>query len=130
MATLLIRRNDANNDRTFGAGLRNYASGSEAAIQRMKCRLRVVLGEWFLDTTEGVPWWQVDTSTVRPIMGAPRDLRYAESVIKACILGTDGIASLVSFSSSFDTKTRKWSVSAKVITTDGDAASFANEVFG
>jgi hypothetical protein len=121
MATLRVRRLDANHDMTFGGGKNNYAATGEATGQRLRTRLLLILGEWFLDTTAGVPWLQPPDSDTRPIMGGPRDLQYSEGVLKAAILGTDGVATLDSFSMTFDGTTRKLSVSASGTTADGDA---------
>lgn len=124
METAPVRRLDANHDMTFGAGMRNIATGSEAAMQRLRCRLLSILGDWDLDQSHGIPWWQDPNSSVRPIMGAPRDLRYAESVIKKVILETNGIATIEAFASDFDGNTRQWTVRATCTTVDGQAFSF------
>jgi len=122
MATARVRRLDRDNDATFGKGARNYASDSESTEQRLLCYLRGIGGEYFLDTTRFIPWFQAEDSDVKPIMGAngPRDLAYAEALIKAGILGVDGIASLDSFSVSFDANTRHMSISAEVTDDDGN----------
>lgn len=93
-------------------------------MQRLRCRMLSVLGDWDLDQSHGIPWWQDPTSKVRPIMGAPRDLRYAESVIKKVILETNGIATIESFASDFDGDTRRWTVRGTCTTVDGQAFSF------
>lgn len=121
MATSPVRRLDANHDYTFGGGLRNIATGSEAAEQRLRCRLLSVVGDWFLDITHGVPWWQPEQSDTQPIMGGPWNLAYAEATLKAAILATDGVATLDTFTLSVDGKTRKLSVSCSGTTVDGGA---------
>jgi hypothetical protein len=118
--SLAVRRLDANHDMTFGRGKRNIARTAEAVGQRLRCRLLMILGEWFLDTGAGVPWWQPDGSGTRPIMGASKNLQYAEAVLKATIIATDGIATLESFSMLFNGTTRKLTVAATGTTVDGD----------
>jgi hypothetical protein len=120
MGTLRVRRLDKNHDMTFGGGLRNIAGGAEGTAQRLRCRLLMIQGEWFLDTSAGVPWWQPEGNGVQPIMGASRNLQYAEAVLKTAILGTDGVATLESFSMSFNGTTRNLTVSASGTTVDGD----------
>jgi hypothetical protein len=122
-----VRRLDASWDFTFGRGRENYIDGQEAIAQRIKSRLLLILGEWFLDTGAGVPWFQPEDSSVRPIMGGPRDLSYAEAVLKAQILGTDGVRSLESFEMSFDPRTRMLLIDAVVTTDDGDALTVSLE---
>ena len=33
-------------------------TGPEYAAQKIRQRFKLILGEWFLDTTKGVPWFQ------------------------------------------------------------------------
>lgn len=121
MATLRVRRLDANHDSMFGGSQRDFASGAEAAQQRLRCRILYILGEWFLDTDGGVPWWQPEDSDVEPIMGGKKNLTYAETVLKQTILETDGIATIESFSINVNPTSRKMTVSCSVTTVDGDA---------
>jgi len=123
MATQRVRRLDSSHDKTFGRGAANFASGSESAAQRLRCRLKLIRGEFRLDQDAGVPWWQLADSAVRPIMGVPRDPSYVEATIKATILGTDGIESIVSFTMSFNGSTRRQSISFVVRDVDGNLVS-------
>ena len=118
--TAIVRRLDSAHDMTFGAGLRNYATGAEGTAQRVRCRLLTNVGEWFLDTSVYVPWWQLEGSDVQPIMGGPKNLQYAEAQLKAVILATDGVASIVAFSMTFEGATRKLKVAVTGTTVDGD----------
>lgn len=120
MATPTVRRLDKNHDMTFGRGFSNIATKAESTAQRVRCFLLLVLGEWFLDTGRGIPWFQAHGSAVRPIVGGPRDLAYAEAVIKAGILGIAGVASVATFSMAFDGTTRKLTAKATCIDDDGD----------
>jgi len=119
--TQIVRRLDRNHDMTLGHGMRNLARGAEATAQRLVCRLLFIRGEWFLDTDGGVPWWQPASSSVPPIMGGQRNLQYTESVLKATILETDGIATLDGFALSLNPETRKLSVTGNGTTVDGEA---------
>lgn len=94
-------------DITGGKGLANYATDDEAVLQSLRCELHLQLGEWFLDTTRGVPWLQNPNSTAQPILGRhPADLAYAEAQIKAAILRVEGVGVLYSFSIKFNHATR------------------------
>lgn len=120
--TALVRRLD-NNDLVMGHGRRDYIGGAAATAQRVECQLRLVLGEWFLDTERGVPCFGVDDAPAdsRPILGAaPFDPTYTESVLRAKILGVDGIATLTSLDLEADHNTRQLTVAAEGTTVDGD----------
>lgn len=102
-----------NGDITGGAGLADFALGDEGTAQSVGCELKLLLGEWFLDTSRGVPWWRHPEATEKTVMGNhPADLPYAESVIKAAILRVPGVAALTSFSLEFNHDTRAAVVSA------------------
>lgn len=72
---------------------------AEAVGQHARHRLQTHAGEWFLDTTAGVPW-------LSDILGRRYDPALAESVVKAEILDTDGVTEITSFSVGFDKATR------------------------
>lgn len=126
MGTAPVRRLDANHDMTFGHGMRDIAVTSEAAEQRLRCRLLSVLGDWFLDLTHGLPWWQPQDSDTQPFMGGPRNLAYVEASLKAYILATDGIATLDTFVLSVNGKTRAMTVTCSGTSVDGTAFSIVD----
>lgn len=121
MPTPRVRRLNALNDVTYGKGRANYAEATESTEQRLLCALRLIKGEWFLDIDRGIPWIQSEDSDTKPILGAngPRDLGYAESLVKAAILGVDGVASISSFTLAFDVDTRRLSIDAVITDDDG-----------
>lgn len=125
MATARVRRLDSNWDMTLGKGALNYASGAEATQQRVRANLLGLLGEWFLDTTFGVPWFAPGPDGSPPIMGVPRNLQYAEAQIKKTILGTDGVQAITNFFMNFNTQTRALTVSVSGTTVDGNAFQVA-----
>lgn len=87
----LTRIMDANGDMTFGQSLQNFATGAQACAQNVVTTLRMYLGEWFLDTSKGVPWFQ-------DILKKPENLALAEADLKAAILGVLGVNTILSFS--------------------------------
>jgi len=97
---------DAAGDYTVG---RPFLANDPAAVaQAIQTRLRLSLGEFFLDTTDGTPW-------LTEILG-PRANLNPDAAIKQRILGTPGVTSIVSYSSSFDGGPRALSVNASVQT--------------
>ncbi len=123
--TKLVRRLNADHDIHFGKGIRDYATGTESTAQRVRTALLLIAGEWFLDTSAGTPWFALDGSEVRPIMGVPADLGYTEAVLKARILGVDGVTVITSFDMTLDHATRH--LSGAVVLTDADGATFTVE---
>ena len=109
-----------NGDITGGHGLLNFATRDEAVRQQVVCALRLILGEWFLDVSKGVPWIRNPNSGTKTILGVfPADPAYAETVIKATILGVDGVKSIDSFSLNFNHNTRAGACSARITLESG-----------
>ena len=75
--------------------------------QNLKQRLRVFLGEWFLDQREGLPYFE------HILVKAP-DPVVLDTVFKRVIIGTAGVLELLSFDLNLDTTNRKLTVSFKV----------------
>jgi hypothetical protein len=51
------RKLDANGDYTFGGGSNDFLVNTpETVAQAVMTRLNLLQGEWFLDTTAGMPW--------------------------------------------------------------------------
>lgn len=109
---------DANGDYQFGrAGL--YLTNSPDAVrQAIITRLRLQLGEWFVDLSAGTPYkTQVLGYSTQPT----RDI-----VMKARIVDTPGVRELLSYSSSLSAS-RLFSVRATVDTIYG-AVTFTSNI--
>lgn len=114
----LTRRLDANHDMTFGSGLANFAVDAEATAQNVRTRLQTLQGEWFLDTTAGVPY--LNNATVsKAITDKPADPAWADAVIQAEILDTDGVQAITSYSSVFNRSKRTFAVAVTIQTVYG-----------
>lgn len=106
-----VRAMDANGDMTWGSSQQDFLVNSPAAVgQLVLTRLKLLQGEWFLDKTAGVPW-----ST--QILGRNTGSTY-DQAIKACILGTQGVTSIVAYASSLGPD-RKLTVTATIDTAYG-----------
>ena len=126
MATAHVRKLDANGDVLAGRGLASFNYGSLATAQRVRCDLLVILGEYFLDASDGVPWYQ-DGTDVKAILGRmPAHPGYAEAVLKARILASNGVASITTFDLQRDRATRAVTISASGKTVDGDTWTVAD----
>ena len=106
------RKLDANGDYTFGGSQNDfYVNQPEAVGQAVETGLKLFQGEWFLDTTAGVPWRQ-------NILGKYAANAY-DAILKAQILNTQGVQTLDSYSSSQDPATRALTVTATIDTIYG-----------
>ena len=103
---------DANGDMTFGQGSQNFLVDSPVAVaQLVKTRLGLFQGEWFLDVTEGMPW-------ATQVLGAHTNATY-DLAIQECILDTEGVTEIVSYSSVRNPVTRALTVTVTLNTAYG-----------
>lgn len=106
------RLNPIDDDMQFGHGSAEYHIDSAAGVaQSVKTRLRLWLGEWWLEPEAGMPW---QTEVLGERTAARRD-----AAIRRHILETQGVLSLVSYSSQFDPALRSYSVQAEIETIYG-----------
>lgn len=96
-----------------GSGNIATVSNAEAVGQHVKQRLQTYSGEWFLNTTVGVPW-------LEEILGGKYDPALAESVVKTEILNTDMVTGISSFSVGFDQRTRGVIIKGVTVETEYD----------
>ena len=83
--------------------------------QNTKIRLRFFSGEWFLDATKGLPFY--DTILVKN-----PNVPNIDGIIKNEIIETEGAGELLSYDSSYDALTREYDVNFKYRTVFGEAA--------
>lgn len=67
---------------------------AESVAQRVFITLRTFEGEWYLNTTVGVPY-------IERILGQKVQKATVDRILQEKILGVDGVADIVSFSSQF-----------------------------
>lgn len=106
-----VRKQTSDGDYTFGQGANNFfVDNAEAVGQRVVTRLLLILGEWFLDTTDGTPWND-------GILGKTNQMT-RDRAIKNRILGTEGVLAITEYSSSF--ANRAAAISATISTIYGE----------
>lgn len=106
------RAMDSNGDYVFGQrSPKFYVDEPRAVAQAIDTRLRLMTGEWFLDTTEGTPY-------AEQIVGT-QTLYTRDPAIKSRIINTPGVEELVAYASSTD-QDRKLQVYARVSTVYGE----------
>ena len=87
------------------------ATGLEDVRQRVVETLKLWRGEWFLDTTRGVPY--ADEIFRRPAVAG-----LISSAISSRIRAVDGVTGVPSVTSTFNPATRVYSLRARVGTAD------------
>lgn len=108
-----VRALDANGDMVFGAGAATFLIDSpQAVVQCVLTALKLFQGEWFLDTTAGVPW---NTQ----VLGINPQSSY-DNAIKNAIHAATGVSALTAYSSSLDKATRVLTVTASGTSPYGD----------
>src|SRR5690554_5499531 len=90
-------------DDTHDLALSNFdlqiVDGRDATKQRIKIKLKTFLEEWFLDITNGLPYYE-ELFRKRP------DSKEAENIFKTAITSVERVNGLLSFSLNYDNPTR------------------------
>lgn len=74
--------------------------GVDAIIQNLRIRLRFFLGEWFLDTRLGVPYFQ-------KLLGQKLNKAAVQSIFRKAILGTSGVKKVSAIQVDYEGISRK-----------------------
>lgn len=102
----------ASGDYSFGLGPSEFLINTPATVaQAILTGLLLIQGEWFLNLLAGMPWFT-------QVLGFNTQSLY-DPAIKNQILSTQGVASIASYSSSFNSAKRNLSVQATVNTIYG-----------
>lgn len=106
------RKQDENGDYTFGNGLNNFhIDNVDAVAQAIDTRLKLWVGEWFADVSDGTGWSQA-------ILGKHSQNLY-ELTLRQRVLDTRGVISIQEFQSALDPNTRSLVVTMVVETVYG-----------
>lgn len=89
-----------------------FIDGSRMVRQTIACRFRFFLGEWFLDTREGVPYY-------RDILVKNPDPSVVASVFRRVLVTTPGVLSVLRFELRADFPNRTLRFDFEVQSTDG-----------
>ena len=91
-------------------------TGDDEVIQRIRTRLFRELGEWFLNTSSGLPWYQDG----KGILGSPlRDKGAVDLFIRKQALGTEGVSRILKLNSLFAAGQREYSIYMQVLLDSG-----------
>lgn len=84
---------------------------ADAVAQAVKTNLLLLQGEWWEDTSQGLPFFQ----SIVGQSGTPDHLSAADLLIKERILSTQGVASIQGFQSSY--ANRNYTIQNVTVTT-------------
>lgn len=111
-----VRRLDENGDIVTSGVI--FAEKAEAIAQTISTRLKLFTGEYFRDITEGVPWFE-KTDGSEGILSKGYSLSEIESLLRNTIANTDGVLTILTFSTDFDNDKRQFVVQATAATEYG-----------
>ncbi|NIQ92441.1 MAG: hypothetical protein GWN93_27050 [Deltaproteobacteria bacterium] len=103
---------DENQDLKVTNNSLTLTEGQEAIRQHMTNRFQTFLGEWFLDTSVGVPYFQ-QILIKNPAAAVVQD------ILKATILQTPGVISILNFDADYDVAAREFSLEFTADTING-----------
>lgn len=89
-----------------------FTSEQDEIAQTIRTRLKLFLGEYFRDITDGVPWFQ-------SILIKTGTLTSKDAIIKQRIIQTEGVNNIAEFTSDYDINSRKYSINCIVNTQFG-----------
>lgn len=81
--------------------------------QKIEIKLQFFFGEWFLDTTKGVKYFEL-------ILIKNPDLTTIASIIKTAILDTDNVTELLEYEQSYSASARELTISFRAQTEFGE----------
>lgn len=109
---MTVRRLDPETGDIATSG-QQFLTEVEEIAQTVRTRLNLFLGEVFRDITDGTPWFE-------QILGKGSSLEGKEAAIKNRIIRTEGVIQLTKFDTDFDINTRKYTVTAGILTAFGE----------
>lgn len=101
---------DSNNDWQFGRGLQSYVTEKNALNQNISTRLKSWKNDCFFAMDDGVDWANLLDKGTKDLL----DLD-----IKRCLLQTEGVLRIDSYSSTLDSTDRGLTIVAEVFTIFG-----------
>lgn len=104
---------DSSDDLDFSTGNLVLIDGAAEIGQKIGVRLRMFLGEWFLDKRQGADHFGV-TFTKQSTDFERRNL------LQSIVLGTPGVKELLSFTFAFNPETRGMAVTFKAVVAGSD----------
>lgn len=111
-----LRLDPLTGDLDLSGGQLHLTEGVEAIAQSIRARLLFFLGEWFLDPTAGIKYFG-------SVLVKNPQIPVIQSIFRAEILKTPGVASLESLVLTYNSTARSLSVAFRVIDDTGELIS-------
>jgi hypothetical protein len=108
--------NPVDGDLDLSAGQPYLVEGAAAVAQSLRIRLRFFLGEWFLNTLEGVPYF-------RDVLIKNPSIRLLTTLFRNVIRDTPGVDSVRAFELVWDHVDRKLDIKFEALLTGGEVLS-------
>ena len=122
MSDILL--NPETNDVVFVNGTTTMTYENKLTVaQKLKIKLLTYQGEWFMDTTQGLPYFQ--TILVRGISKTTID-----SLFQEAILSEPEVVEIVEFNSYIDPETRAYRLSFRVRTNENQTTDYVDILIG
>lgn len=115
MATISVRRLDANYEPVYGQGQLAFLTDLDAVAQIILTTVRLLEGEWWEDVTQGTPLFQ----TILGTTAGQKALQASSAALQARIESVPFVTSLSNVSASFSKTDRTFSFSCLVQTQFG-----------
>lgn len=98
-----------------------WTYGVAGIAQDIKIAVQMIMGEWFADVLDGIPYWERDgiVSDREALLGGKYSQARYEQVFRARIIKVPGVATVDEVIATFDTTTRAASVAWSVTTIFG-----------
>ena len=94
---------DKQGDYTFGR--QDFRTGRQAVAQAVLTRMRLLLGEWWENTGDGLPLFQKILGT----SGSDENKNAVDLIVSRRVLETEGVLNIEKFNSAFENR-RYWAV--------------------
>jgi hypothetical protein len=103
----------SNGDLELTNGRLTFVRGREEKAQKIRNKLGLAVGEWFLDTREGVPWFGL-------VLGQKPDLEIIKRLVTETILSTPGMSDVPEMGATFDGVTREAACTWRALDDEGE----------
>lgn len=90
-------------------------TGADEILQRLKLRLLRELGEWFLDTDAGLPWYQDGHGMLGSKIVSRNNVLL---LIRRCVMGTAGVRSIEKLTTMYVRGSRTFSIYIRILLYD------------
>lgn len=107
-----LRLDEQSRDLTSG-----YSVGIEEVLQRLVTRLNRELGEWFLETSAGLPWFQQGTG----LLGSKNKF-VLDMLVRKEVRGTLGVDRILKMNTTF--VQRSYTIYLQLLLSDSTVVSF------